>query len=99
MAFYFICNITVSDQALYDEYVAQAMPILMEHGGKPLVFDHSGVFQEGNGAPSLVVLEFESEQTAMGWYHCKAYQAILPMRLKAATGWVRGVPSFVMPEG
>ncbi|NQZ07208.1 MAG: DUF1330 domain-containing protein [Algicola sp.] len=99
MAYYFVGNVTISDQALYEQYVEQAMPILLEHGGKPLVFDHSGEFLEGSGGPSLVVIEFESEENAMAWYHSDAYQAVLPKRLKSSDGWVRGVNGFVMPEG
>jgi len=34
------------------------------------------------------VLEFESRDRAMQWYNSAAYQAILPIRLRNATGRV-----------
>ena len=52
---------------------------------------------EGEGKKgSLIVIEFDSPKRAMEWYNSAEYQAILPIRLRNATGkvfCVAGVPA------
>lgn len=49
------------------------------HGGAPEVL-------EGSFSSALIVIEFTDMQTARGWYHSAAYQAILPLRADHSEG-------------
>ena len=69
------------------EYRDKVLATVTAHGGRFLVRggDPRTVEGEGFGAP-LVIIEFDSPEQAMGWYNSAEYQAILPLRLRNATG-------------
>lgn len=98
MSYYFVANYNVTDQEMYEQYVQEVGPTLMQYGAKVLVADHAPNDIEGESPRTLIILEFESEKAAMAWYSSPEYQAVVNLRLDATEGWGRGAPQFVMPS-
>ena len=99
MSVYFIAAYDIENQEQYQEYVQGAVPLLMQHGGEVLVAGPGGIALEGNNTQVHVLLRFESEEAAMGWYNDPAYQAIIPKRQGATSnGTVFIAPAFVPPS-
>ena len=89
---YFIANIDVHDPAGYEEYKAKVPATVERFGGNYLVRGGEQEAAEGEAPlPRTVVLEFESLAQAKAWYFSSEYQAIIALRLNAATGNARFV--------
>jgi uncharacterized protein (DUF1330 family) len=86
---YAIAEIAVSDPQAYKPYVAAVGPLVAKFGGAYVVRGGEAVAKEGD-APNgrIVVIEFPSLAAARAFYDSPEYQAILPLRLKAATARV-----------
>ncbi len=84
---YLLAQIEVTDPAAYGEYTKHVGATVTAYGGRFLVRGGDPERLEGE-APvrRVVVLEFDSPARAREWYHSKEYQAVLPLRLRAATG-------------
>ena len=95
MKAYGIFQETVKDEAMFAEYRKHVLPTLAAHGGKFVVRGGAMSVVEGEWPhPRLVIIEFPSRAAAEAWYRSPEYQAILPLRLKAASGnavFVEGV--------
>jgi uncharacterized protein (DUF1330 family) len=96
MTYYLVFSYNTLDQEKYEQY-SQAVPQTMQPGMKALAVDHAPNNIEGEGPNDLVILEFDSEETAMRWYNSPEYQAIVHLRQEATEGWVSGAHQFVMP--
>lgn len=68
------------------QYSKVASPLLAEYGGNFIIGLHSAIrFKslQGNWNPeSFSVIEFPSYEKAEAFYYSKAYQSVLPIRLK-----------------
>lgn len=86
---YTIAEIGVNDPVAYQDYVAAVTPLIAKHKGVYLVRAGKVVPKEG-AAPSgrTVVIEFPSLAAAQAFYDSPEYQAIIGLRLKAATSRV-----------
>ncbi|HEY7869097.1 MAG TPA: DUF1330 domain-containing protein [Methylomirabilota bacterium] len=94
MAAYVIVDLTVTDQALMDEYRKRVPATLAAYGGKFLVRGGAHETVEGDWKPSrVVVLEFPSLEQAKRWYRSEEYREPLAMRLRA------GRANLIMVEG
>jgi uncharacterized protein (DUF1330 family) len=82
---YVIAEITVTDPEAYKQYAATVPPILAKFGGKYLVRGGQTVAEEGE-SPSgrIVVIEFNSLAAARSFEDSPEYQAVAPLRRKAA---------------
>jgi uncharacterized protein (DUF1330 family) len=80
---YVLVEIEVTDPEAYAEYGKLAFPNVERHGGRFLVRGGATEMLEGDWAPRIVLLEFESLDAIQRWYHSDDYQAILPMRLNS----------------
>jgi uncharacterized protein (DUF1330 family) len=82
---YVIAEITVTDPEAYKQYAASVSPIAAKFGGKYLVRGGQTVAEEGD-PPSgrIVVIEFDSLAAARSFEDSKDYQAVAPLRRKAA---------------
>jgi len=88
MAAYFIAQYVVNDRALYGEYQAAAGKTIAAAGGEIVAFDVAAETIEGEPpGPQTVILKFESSEAAKAWYDSSDYQAALPKRLAATTGF------------
>jgi uncharacterized protein (DUF1330 family) len=94
VAAYVIVDLTVTDQALMDEYRKRVPATLAAYGGKFLVRGGAHETVEGDWKPSrVVVLEFPSLEQAKRWYRSEEYREPLAMRLRA------GRANLIMVEG
>lgn len=76
----------IHDQGGMAAYGKAAGPSLAGHDVKVLAADRSGEVIEGTWhGQQTVLLEFESAEAAMSWYHSDGYQSALPLRQAAAT--------------
>jgi uncharacterized protein (DUF1330 family) len=86
---YAIAEIAVNDSAAYREYVAAVTPLVAKHGGVYLVRGGAAIAKEGASPQGrLVVIEFPSYAAAQAFYQSAEYQAVLHLRVKAATSRV-----------
>lgn len=83
---YLINEITVTNAAVYADYVRQAPAVVEAFGGRYLV--RAGAVTPAIGEPPtarIVVVEFPSHQAAADFLASPDYQAILPIRQAAST--------------
>ncbi len=96
MAAYIIANIQVSDPAAYEPYRALAAAAIARYGGRYLSRGGASETLEGGFQPSrLIILEFDSMERAREFYGSPEYQAAIPIRQAASTGWIvltEGIP-------
>jgi uncharacterized protein (DUF1330 family) len=82
---YVISEITVTDPEAYKQYAAAVQPIAARFSGKFLVRGGQTVAVEGEPpAPRIVVIEFDSLTAARSFEDSPDYQAVTPLRHKAA---------------
>ena len=100
MAAYLIVSYDVVDRDRYAGYVPGVMPLLRKHGAEVLVADYSAEALEGDRRGVYVVLKFESEAAALGFYNDPDYAPIKKIRLDAsANGSAALVKGFAPPSG
>jgi uncharacterized protein (DUF1330 family) len=87
MKAYAIVGENIHDQAMFDAYRKDVLPTLAPFRGEFVV--RGGAFSVLEGEfpyQRLVMIAFPSRVEAEGWYRSDAYQKLLPLRLKSATG-------------
>jgi uncharacterized protein (DUF1330 family) len=82
---YVIAEITVTDPEAYKQYAAAVAPVVAKLGGKYIVRGGQTVAEEGE-PPSgrIVVIEFDDLAAARSFEDSQDYQAVAPLRRKAA---------------
>ena len=86
---YVIAEITVTDPEAYKQYAAAVAPIAAKFGGKYLVRGGKTLAVEGEPPRGrIVVIEFDSLAAARSFEDSPDYQAITPLRHKAASSRV-----------
>jgi uncharacterized protein (DUF1330 family) len=88
---YVIMDAEVTDPAGYEEFKRLAAAAIADHGGRYLVRGGALETLEGDWHSRLVLLEFDSLETALAFYNSDAYQAARDIRLKTATARVAAV--------
>jgi uncharacterized protein (DUF1330 family) len=84
-AAYVILDVRVNDPEEYAAYRERSPATLEAYGGRYLARGGPHEVVEGDWDPErVVVLEFPSVERAREWYHSPEYQAIAPMRQRAA---------------
>jgi uncharacterized protein (DUF1330 family) len=87
MPAYVIGEIEITHPAAYEDYKKSVGPVLQKFGGKFLARGGKVVPLEGDWAPKrLVIVEFESMQRTLEWYHSPEYAPVKAMRQAASTG-------------
>lgn len=81
VAAYIIASYDIVDPKGYEGYVPGVVPILQKHGAEILVAEYEARPLEGEKRSVYVVLRFESEEAALGWYNDPAYQPVKKIRL------------------
>ena len=94
MSAYVIVELEVTNPEEYAAYGPLAEASVTRHGGRFIV--RGGEFEvlEGEWAPRMIVLEFESLDAVRSWYHSDDYQACLPMRLESAKARMIAVEGY-----
>lgn len=82
---YAIGHITVKNAALWDEYRSK-VPDTIAPWGAELVFrgELAEVFSGRHDHRDTVVIRFPDLAALQGWYRSPAYQALIPLRERAA---------------
>ena len=99
MSVYLVVTFDITDREAYAEYRRQVVPLLQQHGAEIIVADYEPKSVEGEQRGAVIVIRFESEEAALGWYNDPAYAPVMEIRL-AATANTTGhlVRGFVMPS-
>ena len=85
MAGYVIANITVKDPVAYEGYKKMAAPTVAAGGGEYIVRGGEATQLEGDWQPQrVVVLRFESVQSALRWYESEEYAPARAIRQRAS---------------
>ena len=85
MAAYLIGHITVKDNELWQKYVAGVGDSLSPFDSRILFRGKlSSVLAGQHEHDLVVVIEFADQSTLDNWFHSKSYQALIPLRDKAA---------------
>jgi len=91
---YVLVEIEVTDQEEYAAYGKLANESVTNHGGRFIVRGGETEVFEGEWAPRIVVLEFESLDAIRRWYNSDEYQKILPMRLNTTKSRLIAVEGY-----
>jgi uncharacterized protein (DUF1330 family) len=81
---YVIVNANVTDPEKYAQYRPLAEKAIAEFGGRYLARGGKSETLEGSLLPRGVVIEFDSYETAVKWYHSAEYEAARSARLGGA---------------
>ncbi len=98
MAAYVVVNLDVTDPETFDKYRSEAVPLVLDSGGKYLAVDFEPIDLDGKSRQGLALLEFESVEAVKNFYHSSAYQKVVGLRLSSTEGWLRVVPQVDMAE-
>jgi uncharacterized protein (DUF1330 family)/ketosteroid isomerase-like protein len=81
---YLIFHAEVTDPVAYEEFKRLAEAAIAKHGGRYLV--RGGALQalEGDWLPRMVLLEFDSVEAGVAFYHSDEYTAARNVRLQCA---------------
>lgn len=82
---YWMAMVDVTDPDNYPQYMAANKAAFEKYGAKFLVRGGQGEIVEGPTANRLVVIEFDSYQTALDCFHSPQYQAVLKIRRQYST--------------
>ena len=77
---YWMGMVDITDAEGYPQYIAANAAAFAKYDAKFLVRGVQGEVFEGPAASRLVVIEFDSYQTALDCYHSPEYQAALKLR-------------------
>lgn len=81
MSAYIIASYDIVDPKGYEGYVPGVVPLLAKHKAEILVAAYDVEALEGQKRSVYVVLQFESEEAALGWYNDPAYEPVRKIRL------------------
>jgi uncharacterized protein (DUF1330 family) len=85
MAAYLIGQVSVKDPESWKQYVAGVARSLESFGAQVVFRGHRrAVLAGGQPHESAVVIRFADHETLLGWFHSAAYQALIPVRERAA---------------
>jgi uncharacterized protein (DUF1330 family) len=95
---YVIFTEDIRDEAGISVYAQQAIPTVMQVGGRVIVADDAPELVEGSWhGKRTVILEFDSVEAARNWYRSSEYQEVVGLRHAAADSNAVIVVGFEMP--
>ena len=77
---YLVANIRVKDQEKFQNFSGMAAPIIQKFGGKVLARGPGAQRHEGSLAGVVMMIEFDSKETAEEFYFSEDYQAAKVVR-------------------
>ncbi|MGI9326282.1 MAG: DUF1330 domain-containing protein [Pseudomonadales bacterium] len=97
---YMVAFVDVSSVERYTkEYIANALPLVMKHGGKVLSASDESVVKEGKFPPGrIAIAEFPSMEAAEAFYADPAYQPLIKVRQDIGATVLGFFPRGVAPE-
>lgn len=95
MAAYIYGNIEITNAELYEEYRREVPALIAAHGGRYLVRGGAVSVLEGTGVPQRqVILEFPDMAHLQAFYHSPAYQRLVAIRQRAASGTLFAIEGY-----
>lgn len=95
VAAFFIVTTTVKDPDSYQTYVQSVGPTLAPFGGKALLRGKAVAVLAGTMTHQMVgIIEFPDIDKLNAWHASEAYQALIPLRSRAAD---MTITSYVVP--
>ena len=83
---YFLSEVDVTNPTAYEPYRTRVLATVEKFGGRFLVRGGEPKAIEGGGfASRVIIIEFDSQEQAMNWYHRPEYQTIVPIRQANST--------------
>jgi uncharacterized protein (DUF1330 family) len=82
---YWMAMVDITDPDNYPKYIAANKAAFDKYDAKFVVRGGQGDVFEGPAATRLVVIEFDTYQTALDCFHSAEYQAALALRKQFAT--------------
>lgn len=82
---YWMAMVDITDPENYPQYIAANKAAFDKYGAKFIVRGGQSQVFEGAPASRLVIIEFDSYQTASDCYHSPEYQAALKLRQAYST--------------
>jgi len=81
-----IAHFTVDDPVTYRQYEKGIFPTLQAYGGRFITYDDAVTVLEGDHAAGrTVIVEFDSEDACLAWWHSPEYAEIAQHRRDATT--------------
>lgn len=85
MTAFFIASVKVKDPEKFQEYASKAAETFAAHGGEIVLRGKAASALAGSvGHGAVGVVKFPSMDALTQWFRSKEYQAIIPLRNKAA---------------
>ena len=81
---YVIAEVEVTDPAVFEEYVAKAVPTLAAYNARLIVRGKARAKEGTQAVGEIVVLEFDSLEDAERWYATPPYSEAVPLRQRSA---------------
>lgn len=91
MAGYMIFSYNITDRSQIDELTRLSQPIDARYGAKVIIGSPVKTL-EGSAHSHLVVLQFDSFESALHYYHCPEQKELAILRNRITEGWVSVVP-------
>ncbi|HYM73695.1 MAG TPA: DUF1330 domain-containing protein [Stellaceae bacterium] len=81
---YVIAEVEVTDPAVFQDYVAKAIPTLAAYNARLIVRSKAHCKEGTAPAGEIVVVAFDSLADAEQWYNSPAYGEAIPLRQRSA---------------
>ena len=90
MAAYIITQITITDPDGFKEYVQRSPASIRQYGGRHIARGARTITLEGEeSATRNGIIEFESVDAALRWYHSPEYAEVKPIRDRTSVATFR----------
>jgi len=83
MSAFVIVSLTPRDPEKLKAYSAAAGPTVQQHSGQFVARGPVEVLAGQTQHKMQAVIEFPSRESALEWYNCDEYQALIPLRTEA----------------
>jgi uncharacterized protein (DUF1330 family) len=84
---YMIGSYDIKDQAVFQQYIEAASPIVSQYGGRVIVYNPNATAIEGSTRSVIAIAEFPSLVEAQRYYNSPEYTAAKQFFLKSTEGW------------
>ncbi len=80
MSAYYVITFNIINQDLYNKYIEKVFPLIQKHNGTLVVADFDPKEIEGTKKNANIILKFNSEEEALGWYNDPEYVEVRKIR-------------------
>jgi len=84
---YMIGSYDIKDQAVFQQYIEAASPLVTQYGGRVIVYNPNVTAIEGSSRSVIAIAEFPSLAEAQRYYNSPEYTAAKQLFLKSTEGW------------